>query len=303
MSKLPCPGTRDLILSDVRSRRFGSARPACLYCAHKGCQRWGSQNGRQRYRCSACRRSFSDLTATPLAHCRRLDRWPPVLGCMAMGCTVRETASVAGIHPSTAFRWRHRALQVRCISETLQVRSPVWRRTWFLQTPIRTYLSARRRRWSGRAENDPLALILLRRVRPRSRARLFLVLEPDLDAVLFPPIPSVCRKEMKTPLRVLTGHRGLRSPMAAWCRREGVIYRSESIHRSPELERLRAEGSRLRRWMGRFRGVSEKNLKRYLVWYGAVHWSGRRPGAESTLWRGMARDREGPTHPANRCGG
>jgi hypothetical protein len=73
-------------------------------------QRWGSFSGRQRYRCTSCLRTFSDLTGTHLARLRHLGAWTAFLQAHLERHSVRATAVRCGIHRDTAFRWRHRLL-------------------------------------------------------------------------------------------------------------------------------------------------------------------------------------------------
>src|SRR5690606_27423061 len=41
---------------------------------------------------------------------KRLAKWPQYLRCVETATSVRRAASLVGIHPSTAFHWRHRLL-------------------------------------------------------------------------------------------------------------------------------------------------------------------------------------------------
>jgi transposase-like protein len=64
----------------------------------------------QRYRCRQCRRTFNDLTGTPLARLRLRDKWPDFLGMLLASRPVRAAANQLQVHRNTAFRWRHRFL-------------------------------------------------------------------------------------------------------------------------------------------------------------------------------------------------
>lgn len=109
--------TRDLVLEYIRQLRFGGSSSRCLHCSHPGVIRWGSFSGRQRYRCQGCRRTYSDLTGTPLARTKRIARWPSALAEFDATSTLRAGSIPAGIHPSTSFRWRHRVLGTLSVRE------------------------------------------------------------------------------------------------------------------------------------------------------------------------------------------
>ncbi|WUR11821.1 IS1595 family transposase [[Empedobacter] haloabium] len=85
-----------------------AGRPSCPRCTCRRCHRSGAANGLQRYRCTACGRTFNALTGTPLARLRLRDRWLGYLTCLLESTTVRAAAKRVEVAPSTSFRWRHR---------------------------------------------------------------------------------------------------------------------------------------------------------------------------------------------------
>lgn len=71
-------------------------------------------NGRQRFRCRTleCRRTFNILTGSPMARARKPEKWGRYLSCMTDHLSIRKIiASGIGVHPVTAWRWRHRFLK------------------------------------------------------------------------------------------------------------------------------------------------------------------------------------------------
>jgi transposase-like protein len=82
--------------------------PPCPHCACTHVHRCGHASGLQRFRCCRCGRSYNALTGTPLARLRRKEQWLPYLQCLLESRTVRDAASVTGVHRTTSFRWRHR---------------------------------------------------------------------------------------------------------------------------------------------------------------------------------------------------
>lgn len=114
-SHLPPPPAQ--LFRRIRERRF-SPGLACPRCRARSIQRWGRFRGRQRYRCSSCLRTFSDLTGTPLAYSKRASLWPIYVDCMREATSLREAARRTGIHPSTALRWRHRLLRAIRLADT-----------------------------------------------------------------------------------------------------------------------------------------------------------------------------------------
>jgi len=83
-------------------------RQGCPHCASREIVGWGRSDGLLRYRCKSCRRTFNALTKTPMAHLRKKDKWLDHARAMIEGRSLAKTAALCGVHPTTAFRWRHR---------------------------------------------------------------------------------------------------------------------------------------------------------------------------------------------------
>ena len=71
----------------------------------------GPLDGLLRFRCTSCGRTFNALTKTPMAHLRKKKRWLDHAQAMIEGKSLAKTAELCGVHPTTAFRWRHRFLR------------------------------------------------------------------------------------------------------------------------------------------------------------------------------------------------
>jgi transposase-like protein len=258
---------RDLVLDVLRTRRFGILRHepgvhwrkprgaqavSCIHCGAAPCHRWGKFSGRQRFRCTRCGRTFSDLTGTLYARCKRIDRWPAVLAAMERGESVRGTALSSGVAPSTAFRWRHRYLATRgdvvrppfvdiCTlgSEGMSVQAGAssYRGAWF------AFARGRLSR-SGIVE-DRLALIQLV---PNGMG-----VDPHAEAVLAVAGPR-CR---------IADARGRFGRFVTAARRVGMrSYQG----RPPESLAVRRRIRGVTPFLRPFRGVSARWARNYLVW-------------------------------------
>ncbi len=82
----------------------------CPHCAGREVIAWGRSGGLSRFRCKGCGRTFNALTKTPMAHLRKRERWLDHARAMIDGKSLSKTAELCGVHPTTAFRWRHRFL-------------------------------------------------------------------------------------------------------------------------------------------------------------------------------------------------
>ena len=82
----------------------------CPHCAGTEVVRFGHANGRQRYRCKSCGRTFVALTGTPLMRLREPDKLLAYAACMSEGMTIRASAREVGLTLDRSFRWRHKFL-------------------------------------------------------------------------------------------------------------------------------------------------------------------------------------------------
>ena len=87
------------------------ASRGCPHCAGGAIIAWGRSHGLSRFRCKSCGRTFNALTTTPMAHLRKKERWLDHARAMIEGKSLAKTAALCGVHPTTAFRWRHRFLR------------------------------------------------------------------------------------------------------------------------------------------------------------------------------------------------
>src|SRR5450830_1806515 len=86
------------------------ALKSCPHCESEHFVKNGSKDGRQRFRCKACFKSFNALTNTPLSRLRYSEKHLQQTECMLNGFSIRKAAIEMSVNPRTAFLWRHRFL-------------------------------------------------------------------------------------------------------------------------------------------------------------------------------------------------
>lgn len=265
----------------VMRERLGTPR-GCPHCAATEVVRFGQANGRQRYRCKSCGRTFVALTGTPLLRLREPEKLLGYAACMSEGMTIRASAQEVGLSVDRSFRWRHKFL------------------TWIAEHKPQGL--------TGIVEADetffPKSYKGQRRGLPRpprkrggarkagSRARE--MAEPPLPDE--PPVPVVVAMQRGTRLThdaLLPGRdaaslevalRPALGPDALLCTDAnstyGVVARTLGIeaesfianYHGPggngvwHIQNVNAYHSRLKTWMERFHGVATKYLHHYLGW-------------------------------------
>ena len=84
---------------------------ACPYCHGRARLHGHSANGRQRFFCGNCRKSFSATTCTVQQHTLKpIDAWKKFYRCTLEYKALRASAKECGVCLRTAFLWRHKIL-------------------------------------------------------------------------------------------------------------------------------------------------------------------------------------------------
>jgi len=269
----------------------GAAHRRCPDCACERYHRHGQANGLQRYRCLACRRTYNDLTGTPLARLRLRDKWLDYLGTVLASKSVRAAAKQVGVHRNTAFRWRHRFLErakhdrPQCLhgiaeaDELFILESQKGSRT--LQRPARK----RGGRASRRGISRELDCILVARDRSGQ----------TIDAVVGRGALTVPQLERHLLPKLASGVLLVSDAQAAYrsfARKHGVAHEAVNLHAgirvrgrgasAIHVQNVNAYHQRLRQWLSGFRGVASRYLPNYLGWRWALD-GGRIGSAEQLL--------------------
>lgn len=89
-------------------------RKECHYCGGDNINKNGkTKQGRQRYICKECGKSFSDMTGSPLSYTKKpVDKWIKYTLCIKAGFSLRKIAEILEINLTTSFHWRHKILSV-----------------------------------------------------------------------------------------------------------------------------------------------------------------------------------------------
>jgi transposase-like protein len=251
-----------IVVAAVRVAR-GWDRPSCPRCGHCTVHRWGSFSGRRRYRCSGCSRTFSDLTGTAFAYSKRIELWPRFCAAMAVGQSIRKTARTVGIHPGTAFRWRHRICGGLLEQDPTSLNGVV---------DLGSFLMPFSEKGKRKLPRPPRLRGHVPRHLPFGVPHVSVMIACDELGGVAAEVCKALRPgradwkdafeaRLESPI-VITSRQGRMGPCAAFARDIGAKHRAAS--RPP---RHRRYVKLLRTWLKRFRGVATKYLLHYLVWH------------------------------------
>jgi transposase-like protein len=252
----------------------------CPHCDNRDVVRWGQASDLPRYRCKACLRTFNALTKTPLAKLRMKDKWAAQTEAMIDGVSLAKAARRCGVHPTTAFRWRHRFLAAlsgdkpKALSgivegdETFILESFKGKRSGLPRKPRKRGGKSAKRGLS--AEQIPVIV-----ARDRNGATTDAVL-PKLDRVSI----AAALSGVVTPANEFCCDGG--TAIVAFARRAGIAAHvlpkpGKPTRQAPDyhLNNVNAYHGRLKEWLRRFHGVATKNLPNYLGWRRTLEALGR----------------------------
>jgi len=247
----------------------------CPHCAGREIIAWGRSRELARFRCKSCARTFNALTKSPMAHLRKRERWLAHAQAMIESKSLAKTAELCSVHPTTAFRWRHRFLGAPSLDKPQKLRGIVEADETFILESFKGRWSdlprkARKRGGSARhpglcQDNIPVLV-----ARDRNGATFDAVLPNDDSASIGAALAGVLSADNH-----LIGDGG--RPIAAFARKAKIPFHAAPAPRKPapeaphlHINNVNAYHSRLKQWLNRFNGVATKNLPNYLGWRRAL---------------------------------
>lgn len=271
-------------------------KPCCPHCAHEQFSRWGFANGLQRYRCNACKATFNALTETPLAGLWHKAKWMDYAKHLVEGASIRKSAAAVGIHPKTAFRWRHRFLKLpngqQAISlagiteadETYFLESQKGRRQGLSRPPRKRGDKASKR---GLSE-EQTAVLIYRDLTGNTAGFILERADKVYIGVVFKPLLAA------DVILCTDGEKAL----AAAAKEMGIPHRSVNLAAGQRVvagvyhvQNVNAYDCRLKEWMRYFHGVATRYLGNYLGWRHLVERRDRVVSAADFLRAALGIDR------------
>ena len=271
----------DDILAKVGRDRI--ANFGCPHCGDDHVHRWGNDSGKPRYRCTHCRKTFNPLTGTPLAGLHYPERWKDQAQALISGESLAQAATRCDVHPTTAFRWRHRFLAALNLDKPASLSGLVEADETFILESFkgrRADLPRKSRKRGGKASKRGLSAEQIPVIVARDRTGA------TVDAVL----PRLDAASMTAALgNIITRPAELccdgGSAITAFARRARIKFHAVPAPGLPKPEapdihinNVNAYHGRLKEWMRHFHGVATKNLPSYLSWRRTIE----RLGAAST---------------------
>jgi transposase-like protein len=259
----------EALLAKVGRQRIAAA--GCPHCGGDDVCSWGSANGKPRYRCGNCRKTFNALTGTPLAGLHYPDRWADQAQALIAGETLAKAAERCRIDPTTAYRWRHRFLAALQADKPKQLSGIVEADETFVLESYkgkRGGLGRKSRSRGGKASKRGLSeeQIPVIVARDRSGATFDAIL-PHMDAAsIAAAFGGVISRSAEL---CCDGGAGITAFARRACARVHILPAPGGpIPDAPQfhINNVNAYHGRLKEWLRRFHGVATSNLENYLSW-------------------------------------
>lgn len=249
----------------------------CPHCRSFEVVRNGQARGLQRYKCRGCSKTFNALTGTPLARLRYRDQWLVQTQALSDGLSITKAAELLGVARSTAFRWRHRFLQlpqaikarslqgIAEADETCILKSCKGQRARLADRGRQARHRGGRARVRGMSSEHDVILV----ARDRSGATTDQIV-PTLDTA---HLAAALAPLLDADTVLCTDGSGA---LAAAARHLGVEHHAlvasagQHVVGPWHIQNVNSYHSRLKTWMRRFNGVASSYLPNYLGWFRAL---------------------------------
>lgn len=284
------------ITNTVKESRFSKGK-GCPYCSHEEVSRFGKYKNKQRYICKSCHKTFTDFSLSPKHNSRYdIDKWILYAKCMVNGKSIRESADIVGINPTTSFFWRHKILDalrayigVSHVEGVVEVDELFFRESFkgnHKKSKVFTMpRSSRSRGLKGKNSSKE------KRKRGISDQLVCVVCAKDRIGNIITELTCKGRISHKDLERLFNNRI---EDNAIMCTDSLGSYRTFAAKNNVELvqvkngkfkegiyhiQNINALHSNLKRWMRRFNGVSTKYLVNYMYWFKWLEFSKSEKGA------------------------
>lgn len=261
------------LINEMRETRFKDGFE-CPHCNSEHVVRFGKYNGRQRYRCKSCSKTFTDTTNTVLFRTRKGNEWITFVDCMFKGYSLRKSAEIVGVTWVTLYYWRHKLLNALKQMDFEQFEGIVEvDETYFLysQKGKRGITDRKPRKRGGSSKHRGI-----------SHEQFCVLVARDSTKATVSKVACMGRI-VKTKVKKMIGSKLTSENVLvtdAW-----RAYKTYAIEKGIEHYRIKSNGgkhvikglyhiqnvnglhSRLKQFINRFKGVATKYLDNYLAWF------------------------------------
>lgn len=269
----------------VTDLRFSDGR-FCPVCGCSHVVRNGKRkDGTQKYRCMECGKNFVATTNSIAGGTRKVIAvWEKFVDCMMECRPLRDTARVCGIHRNTAFRWRHKVLDVlQQMAESVKLEGIVEADETFFDISYKgnhkhskTFTMPRAPHTHGKSSkkrglsSDKVCVPCAVNRNGLSVARV-----ANLAKATKKGIKAVLGGRIKQGSTLVTDKESSYVSLVSADKLEHIRLKSNLDSRGGiyNIQHVNNYHSQLKRFMRNFNGVSTKYLNNYLIWHNFINYA------------------------------
>lgn len=242
---------------------------SCPYCRHEYFIKWGSsRQGKQRFKCKGCSKTFNALANTPLHKMKKPALMISYGKLMDFAIPLRECAMELSVNLKTAFLWRHKLLINPELTKPVELLGIVEADETFVPEShkgSKSLAKKPRKRGGGKRKLVPVLIALDRQgavthtvMNRNTKEQLKQALAPVLV-----PKSVLCTDGNLSYVQVVKSlpfvieHKRLIAERGKKAKVDGVY----------SIQRLNNYIMRWKEFMKRFRGVATHYLDRYISWF------------------------------------
>jgi transposase-like protein len=269
----PASSAGGRLIDEMRETRFKEGFE-CPHCASEHVVRFGKINGRQRYRCKCCRKTFSDTTNTVLYRTRKGNEWITFVECMLKGYSLRKSAKIVGVTWVTLFYWRHKLLNALKQIDFEKFEGIVeMDETYFLYSEKgkRGITNRKPRKRGGKSKHRGISHEQVCVLVARDRTKATVAKVACMGRIVKDKVDKIFGSKL-TPDNVLVTDAW--RAYKTYAKEKGLEhYRIKSndekyvIKGLYHIQNVNGLHSRMKQWIDRFKGVATKYLDNYLAWF------------------------------------
>ena len=268
------PFSVDQEARDIRRGKRAREFPHCVHCGSDAIRGHGTYKHYRRYLCVSCKKTFTDITKTCIAHLQKRDQFRQYIICMIHGMSLRKAAKQTGVCLKTAFDWRHKILHALKMNPHQQLRGVTEADETFFrysEKGSRKLSRPPRKRGGGKGPglDDELVCVLTAKDRSGS--------PPVIETVGRGPITSErIHEKLKGSFidQNLLLCTDANNSYKKYCKEHNIKHKvlnlskkQRVVEKHLHLQNVNATHSRLKGWMRRFHGVASKYLQNYMNYF------------------------------------
>lgn len=269
----------DYDLNDMELENRQSLVLSCPHCQSKSIKKNGVVKGVQRFVCKECRKNFRSNTGSATSHLKKRDKFKAYIPHFIAGFSIRKCAKLTGVCIQTSFDWRHKILSAFNHQQEEVVLSGICESDdiFFTHSNKGSRALDRKARTRGKGIFEPKS-------RGISSEKVAVIVSSDRKGNKYLRVAKRGRISVKDIRTVLAGKLEKGTVLCTDAHRSYTAYaKSENIEHHTikasakeykrgnyHVQHVNNIASDLKKWIGKFNGVSTKYLQNYLNWYAVL---------------------------------